>query len=395
MEETSRQPQAASISRGPPVSSVNPLRGYARAARLVLFAYTFLLGVHGIGEAFALVGRDSLDAFFSAASSPMVGLLVGIFATSIVQSSSVTTSIIVAMVAAPDNPLPLSTAVPMVMGANFGTTVTNTVVSLAHLGRRTEFPRAFAVSTCDDFFNLCAVAVLLPLEVATGALAKLASACAELITAGSGLHYESPIRVSLDLGLSPIHWLLGRAPLGAPGRGVGLGALSLLLLVAALLLLVRELREGMQGKARALVGEALERQPLWALAGGFVATVLVQSSSITTSLLVPLAGAGALTLQRAFPIVLGANLGTTATALMAATATTGVNARAGITIALVHFAFNLVGIVLFYPLRQLRAIPLGGSAWLARVAEKSPRAAVAWVVALFYALPGLGALLTL
>jgi len=120
---------------------------------------------------------------------------------------------------------------------------------------------------------------------------------------------------------------------------------------------------------------------------------MVQSSSITTSLLVPLAGAGILTLPRAFPITIGANIGTTVTALLAALAATGVNARAGITIALVHLLFNISGTILIYPAKPMRRIPLLAAQRLADVATKSRRWALLYVAVLFYGVPSIFAVL--
>lgn len=61
--------------------------------------------------------------------------------------------------------LDVSQAVPMVMGANIGTSVTNTIVSLTQVADRNEFRRSFAAATVHDMFNWCAVIVLLSLEV--------------------------------------------------------------------------------------------------------------------------------------------------------------------------------------------------------------------------------------
>jgi len=116
-------------------------------------------------------------------------------------------------------------------------------------------------------------------------------------------------------------------------------------------------------------------------------TVMVQSSSITTSLLVPLAGAGLLTLEHAFPVTLGANVGTTVTALLATLAVSGPNAVAGVEIALVHVLFNLSGIVLIYPLRPIRRLPLVAARKLAEVAVKSRKWALIYVFGLFFGLP--------
>ena len=127
---------------------------------------------------------------------------------------------------------------------------------------------------------------------------------------------------------------------------------------------------------------------------GIVVTVMVQSSSITTSLLVPFAAAGLLTLRQAFPVTLGANIGTTVTALMASLAVTGVNAQAGVTIALVHLLFNLTGTAMIYPPPAIRAIPLRLAEQLAGVAVRSKSMAIAYVVVMFYGIPALFAFLT-
>ena len=59
-------------------------------------------------------------------------------------------------------------AIPMIMGANIGTSVTNTFVSMAQSGNQREFRRAFAGATIHDMFNWLTVLILLPLEWATG-----------------------------------------------------------------------------------------------------------------------------------------------------------------------------------------------------------------------------------
>jgi len=130
-----------------------------------------------------------------------------------------------------------------------------------------------------------------------------------------------------------------------------------------------------------------------AIAVGIVATVMVQSSSITTSLLVPLAGAGVLTLEQAFPVTLGANVGTTVTALLAALAATDQNAAAGLTIALVHLLFNVTGTLIVYPIPAIRSVPLRLSRALAAVALRSRWWAIGYVLLLFYMAPAVAALI--
>ncbi len=355
--------------------------------------FVFLLGVNGLGDGFKSLGKGLLDSFFAATENPFMALMVGILTTTIVQSSSVTTSLVVGLVAAPENPLPIANAVPMIMGANIGTTVTNTIVSLAHMGRKEEFRRAFAVATCHDFFNFIAVGVLLPLELATGFLQKTATAIASFVTGVGGVDYDSPIKGALKGAWKPTKAAIEAVVESEQAQAVILIGLSATMIFTALLLLVRVMRSAMQSRVEAVVSRTFEQRALLAMVVGMVVTVMVQSSSITTALLVPLAGAGVLTLAQAFPITIGANIGTTVTALLAALAATGANARAGITIALVHLLFNLSGTMLIFPVQRIRQIPLAAAQWMADTAVRSRRWALAYVVVLFYGLPALFAVL--
>jgi sodium-dependent phosphate cotransporter len=300
---------------------------------------------------------------------------------------------IVALVAAPENALPLANAVPMVMGANIGTTVTNTMVSLAHMGRREEFRRAFAVATCHDFFNFLSVAVLLPLELLTGYLRRAATWLAGFVTGFGGMEYESPIKGALKAALDPIKTGIGAIVEAPQVAGLLLIIISAALIFTALFMLVQTLRSAMQTRLEVILTRVLGRSAVLAILVGIIVTATVQSSSITTSLLVPLAGAGLLTLEHAFPVTIGANIGTTVTALLASLAVTGVHAAEGVTIALVHLFFNLSGTLLVYPVPAIRNIPLAAARKLADVATKSRHWAVVYVLLLFYGVPALFAVL--
>jgi sodium-dependent phosphate cotransporter len=360
-----------------------------RAALVLFLLYVFLVGVNGLGSGFKSLGQGLLDSFFAATENPFMGLMVGILATTLVQSSSVTTSLIVGLVAAPENPLPVANAVPMIMGANIGTTVTNTIASLAHMGRKEEFRRAFSVATCHDFFNYMAVAILLPLELATGILQRTASGISSLVTGIGGADYDSPIKGAIKAGGAPITAAV-EAVIGSPrAASTVLILLNAALIFVALVALVKVMRSATQTRVEVIVSRVLDRSAILAMLVGVVLTVMVQSSSITTSLLVPLAGAGVLTLHRAFPITIGANIGTTVTALLAALAATDENAIHGITIALVHLLFNLSATLLIFPINRIREIPLAAARWLADTAVVSRKWAIAYVVLLFYGLPAL------
>ena len=364
-----------------------------RTVIVVTLLYFFLIGVNGLGAGFRALGEGVLDSFFAATENPFIGLMVGILATTLVQSSSVTTAMIVGLVAAPLNPIPIEHAVPMIMGANIGTTVTNTIASLAHMGRREEFRRAFAVATVHDFFNYLAVLVLLPLELFTGFLQTSATAMTSMLSGVGGADYDSPIKGAIKAGGAPIEAALAMLLPSDQAVAIGYVAVSAVLIFATLIGIVKVMRSSMQSSMENLVSRALEKNALIAISLGVIATVMVQSSSITTSLMVPLAGAGVLTLRQAFPVTLGANIGTTVTALLAALAATGANAQAGLTIALVHLLFNLSATVLIYPWEPIRRIPLTFASRLADVAVDSKWLAILYVVGLFYAIPVLFAVL--
>ena len=149
-----------------------------RTAIVLGLLYLFLVGVKLLEGGIKGLGADYTDPLFEGVSNPLAGLFVGILATVLVQSSSVTTATIVGLVAS--GVIGVEAAVPMIMGANIGTTVTNTLVSLTHARKSEEFRAAFTAATMHDFFNLMAVAMLLPLELITGFLSKSAAAIAEI-----------------------------------------------------------------------------------------------------------------------------------------------------------------------------------------------------------------------
>ncbi len=375
-----------------PVTSPVPDRRPAIAPRLlsaVGFLFVFLVGVNGLGEGFELLGQDIIESFFAATSNPFVGLIVGLLATTLVQSSSVTTAMVVGLVAAPENPLPLGNAIPMVMGANIGTTVTATLVSLAHLGRKDEFERAFPIAICHDIFNILTVMFLLPLELATGYLRTTATAMASLLgNRVVGVEYESPLSAAIDLGYAPLAWLAALMPLQG-ARAVVLIGLSAGCIFGALFMLVKVLRSAVHSRVERMVNGVLQTSAVVSILVGVVATVMVQSSSITTSLLVPLGGAGLIALEQAFPVAIGANVGTTVTALIAALAVSGPNAAAGLQIALVHLLFNVSGMLLVYPFRVIRRVPLRMARSVTKLALRSRKLTVVGVFLVAYGVPAL------
>ncbi|MBD3348674.1 MAG: sodium dependent phosphate transporter [Candidatus Eisenbacteria bacterium] len=352
-----------------------------RAVSVAATLYFFLVSINLLGTGFRMLGAGFAEQLIATTSNPLVGLFIGILATSVVQSSSMTTSMTVGFVAS--GVLTIEGAIPIVMGANVGTTVTCAIVSMGHLGRKEEFRRAFAAASVHDFFNLIAVAVLFPLELATGFLSRVARWLTGLLTGGEAVSFASPVKEAV----APIvGWIvkLTEAAFGSHAA-IPVVVLSLVLLFGSLYILVRHTKALAAGRAEILIDKFIGRSGLAGMAVGAGMTAVIQSSSVTTSLLVPLAGAGIVKLEKVFPVTLGANIGTTVTALLASLAG---DAR-GLTIALVHLLFNLAGILVVYPFRPVRKVPLLLARRLADAAVRSRRNALFFVLGLFYALPAL------
>ena len=169
-----------------------------------------------------------------------------------------------------------------------------------------------------------------------------------------------------------------------------IAGLGLLLLFLALRYLVVILKSLVLGRSEGALDKYVFGKPLLAMGFGMVLTFLVQSSSVTTSLVVPLIGAGVLTVRQVFPYMLGSNVGTTATALLAALVaiSSGESAAlAGLVIALCHMMFNVFGIILIYPLAPIREVPIRMAEFVGKLAFENRMYAVAYIVLLFYGLP--------
>jgi sodium-dependent phosphate cotransporter len=349
--------------------------GLVNVLLLLLLLYVFFLGLDLMGLAFRLFGHGFAEALVERTANPFVGLFIGILATTLVQSSSTTTSMVVGLVAA--GALTIQGAIPIIMGANIGTSVTNTLVSLAHVTRREEFQRAFAGATIHDFFNWLAVLILLPLELATGYLSRTATMLETLLEGAGGIKLFDPLKMVVR----PVAEIV----VGLDGES---GAVTLIfgvaLLIVSLKMLVDLLKAVMSERAEQVLHRTLFRSAAAAVFAGTAMTVMVQSSSITTSVMIPLVGAGVVTLEQIFPYTIGANVGTTITAMLAALSTGN---PAAVTVAFAHLLFNVSAAVIIYVPPPMRAIPLALARGLGRVGSRNRWLAGAYIIVVFYGIP--------
>jgi len=481
-------------------------RAVLRVIGLLTCVFVFLLALDLMGSSFKCLGGRGAGDLFQVTDNPIAGLMVGILATVLVQSSSTSTSIVVGLVGA--GQISVRNAVPIIMGANIGTSVTNTIVSMSQMGDRKELERAFAGATVHDMFNFLTVLVLLPLELVVGAIqgeggpiywtavgltdafmgsggtdatftsptkaivgpvgklilktnkdlikalsyglpAELAlpagaqppggceaaglpadcgsgsfmclasgvakswkkvdkkafaalPSCEGFVAAGSG---SAPLELCAGQATSGTCYLAAQASeffesevqggkilkagalaeLGDVGGGIFGLVLSLVLLCGALFFLVKLLEALLMGPARRVIARAVHMNDYLAMMVGAGLTFLVQSSSVVTSVLTPLCGIGILPIEKMLPMTLGANVGTTLTAMLAAVSLLQANT---ISIALCHLFFNVYGILIWFPAPVMRKVPLTAALTLGLYASFYRFVPVLYVFVAFVILPG-------
>ena len=362
---------------------------FSKVFLIGLLLYLFLVSLGLMGVAFKGFGAGFAENLIRTTSNPFVGLFIGILATSLIQSSSTTTSIVVGMVGS--GVLTVGNAVPIIMGANIGTTVTNTLVSLGHFTRRDEFRRAVSAATVHDFFNLICVAILFPLELATGILQNIATLMSGVFADFGGIKFTSPIKIVTKPAIDFIkHFLIDISGLPKNVAYILMLVLSVLILFFCLFFIVKFMKSLVVKRVEAVLDDVLRKNALIGIIGGVIFTTIVQSSSVTTSLLVPLVASGVITLEVAFPITIGANIGTTGTAILASFASAAATGNiAAVVIAFVHFLFNLTGAVFIYPIKVFRRVPINLAKSLGDLAHRKRGYAIAYVLGLFFFVPSL------
>ncbi|AXY44206.1 Na/Pi cotransporter family protein [Halomonas sp. JS92-SW72] len=361
-----------------------------------LCLYLFLAALNVLGAGLGTFGSDSdmLTRAFAYGENPFIALMAGVLVTMIVQSSSFTSALIVTLVASGE--MTLGTAVFAIMGANIGTAVTGVIVALANVRIKRNFRRSFTAAMMHDFFNILTVLIVFPIEWFTGMFheggrgifTRLAAWLAELIGLEEVARPNSPIKVITAPIVDSANWIGATLMPSPAAAGLLTAGIGLLLMFAALVFMVQNLRGALLRHMDGLFRTYFFRTDTRAYGVGVVSTVLVQSSSITSSLMVPLAGAGVVRLRRVLPFMMGANLGTTVTSVLAATANP---IAAAMTVALFHVIFNLTGTAIWWP---LRVIPLRIATWYGRLAGKQIRYAFLFLIGVFLVVPLVGITLT-
>ena len=179
--------------------------------------------------------------------------------------------------------------------------------------------------------------------------------------------------------------------------GIVLLVLALIVLCSCLICIVKTLNSLLKGKIAVIIKKFMnyEFPGKFAYFTGYIAiligtgmTILVQSSSVFTSALTPLVGIGVIKIDRMYPLTLGANIGTTTTAILAALAQEPEDIKISLQISLCHLFFNLSGILLFYPIPFLR-FPIRMAKFLGNETAKYRWFAILYLIVSFFILPAL------
>jgi len=432
--------------------------------------YMFICSLSFLSSAFRLLGGKTAGEAFSSntiLSNPVGGLMLGVVATVLLQSSSTTTSIVVAMVSS--GILKVRPAIPIIMGANIGTSVTNTIVAVTQLGDRQQFRRAFAGATVHDMFNILSVIILLPIEVITGYLYYLSDYLIEKMELRTDKAAKKEFLKKITKPFTNLVIQIDKKIIEAIARGddtvkdkslikfwcdkaktktestlvmkevnqtmasgwkmvnttqwqntttkfhekvcdflfhdTGMSdsAVGAIMLVCALIILcvclfsiVKILHSLLRGQIAYAIRRTVNNdfpKPFGFLTGyvaiiiGACLTMLVQSSSIFTSAITPLVGLGIVTIERVFPLTLGANIGTTITSILAALASSSDRIGYSLQIALCHLFFNITGIILFYPIPAVRKIPIELAKGLGNITANYRWFALLYIFLFFFIVP--------
>lgn len=347
-----------------------------KAVVIFISIMLFLLSIELMGVSIGAITGGMVENISKVTENPFIGLFIGLLSTALLQSSSTTTSIAVAAVAS--GAIGLQNAIPIILGANIGTTITSTIISMSYIPKQEEFRRAVAAGTSHDFFNILTVILLFPLEVKYQFLERLSA----YISSGIHVAGRSGIQQGSAFGFSsifetPTEWLVSNV-----GPIISL-LLGIVLLFACIKFISKWLYKILIGRTKAQFESMVFKNRFRAFGWGLVITSVAQSSSLTTSLIVPLVATGKVKVKKAFQFILGANIGTTITALLAAI----FQSEAAISLAIVHLLFNLIGVLIFFFVPYLSKIPVYLAKKMGQMTTQARLIGFAYIFIAFFILP--------
>ncbi|SDD21401.1 solute carrier family 34 (sodium-dependent phosphate cotransporter) [Algoriphagus faecimaris] len=353
------------------IKKPNPIQSYL----LMLIALLlFIFSIDMLTVSMRNLNSSVSEELFSATQNPFISLFIGLLMTALIQSSSTVTASIVAVVAS--GSISLQQAVPMVMGANIGTTLTSTLVSFSFIMKKKEFKRALSAGILHDVFNIFTVLLLLPLELYFQILSKSAVFLAGFFTSNEP---SSNSYITNTVFTRPLTEWVNDA-IGIPFLTT---LVAVFLVFAAIKLLATSVYKTFVQDSFRDINKIVFKKTGMALIYGIFFTAAVQSSTVTTSLIVPLVANRKVSLKKVFPFIIGANIGTTITAAIAAV----YKSEAAIALAIVHFLFNTIGAIVILSIPPLRVLPVRLALYMGKKSVKTRFLGFAYILLTFFIIP--------
>lgn len=345
-----------------------------RACQIILTLAFFLFSIKLMVTSLGGFAASFQENILSSSLDPFIGLFIGLLVTAIIQSSSTTSTMVVAMVATGN--LTIQEAIPIIMGANIGTTLTSTIVSLGFISDKKAFRKAVSAGVIHDFYNIILVLILFPLEYYYGVLSGVSIELQQQIFGSHAATSGESWKWFLDFGITD-----GIA--GLIQNNVALMIVSFALLFTSIKMLTGFIQKTVIGDSKNKLRKYVFQKPAKSFGWGILITSAIQSSSVSTSLLVPLVATRKIRLKNAFPFIIGANLGTTLTALIAAS----FSSDTAMSIAIAHLLFNLSGALLFMLSAGLRTAFVNFIGRFSSLLTKKRVVGLAYVIVTFFLLP--------
>lgn len=369
---------------------------------IVISIYMFIASLEGVKSGFQLIfaeWQSTILGMIISDSAPITGLAVGMLATALVQSSSaVVATTMVSMAGMVASGLSLEAAiqfgVPMILGANIGTTVTNTIVAFGLRRGLTnkEFNETIPIVIVDDVYEALTITIFFIGELTTKFISRSVLALSSFYIDALNLErYFSAFEASIvdiivkDPLVSPIRNLLVSL-LGQRTGGVVIFVAWFLVILYSMGMITNGLEKLIESGWDDKVQAAFD-SPSKGFLTGFSITFLVGSSSVGTSLVIPFAATKIVDLKKAYPYLIGCNLATTMDPSQIYAYLAG--GIVGVTLGSAHILLNVMAVFLWF-ISPLRFVPVVVSEWLGdKIAhnQHSAFALLAWVIGVFFVVP--------
>ncbi len=311
---------------------------YKNAIGSVTAIYFFISAIVLIKSSAKIMGQSLASTIVLLIRDTTSAVFAGWISTTLLHSSGAFDSIICAFVSS--GVMPLGLSVGTIIGAEIGTTVTPFLISvMGRLRGDGESEAAFNVTMSHVLYNLFTLAIFYPIELFFGTFTKIAEYGTQIFVKVEWLNSVPDLLNVITPWVKP---LLTMIP---PWLGLVTGGVLLLVALGA----VEKYMTAIFSMPRSwnIIKNTFTR-PRRAFLAGFVFTVLVPSTTVMVSLLVPLAASGVIRAEYyILPYILGANIGTVFDVMIAAMAT-GDPVSMGVW--LVHLTINVVGAIIFLPI---------------------------------------------